>query len=450
MTPKLSPHSKSTFAQIFFLLLAFIIVTGLATTSVAGKTNHAITTLEYTIDRTAVPELNYTDLTLIINVSDATAIDVKNGENVSIPYKSGPAADEITLTTTSNRVIVTIDGMTNLTSVGGFRKANLKDNYAWAYSHGFDDNFALDNERQIFLDRNIPATFNVVSEWVEENQFWEGDFSPAEFAEIVDAGWDINNHTSDHETGDGQSNGCSDTLTRAERKADVLAAQAQLESHLANTSRPDYKIIGFAIPCGGSAQWADYPGIIHEIRDNNEADLLYYEGGQGSPVYMTVNPPFDLNRDILRDGRIDGSGAQSIFITNTFDSISSQTQQSGTPIWYTTLSHGEIIFGNNETALAETIDYLINNYGSNGTNEVWIAGTATVYSYLLVRDKSVVTQLQGPELTVTPTSMATSEPTATTTPTLPPTITPTETLAATQEPSENDVFIYLPFTMTGN
>ncbi|MFK7803961.1 MAG: hypothetical protein AB8G95_20170 [Anaerolineae bacterium] len=100
--------------------------------------------------------------------------------------------------------------------------------------------------------------------------------------------------------------------------------------------------------------------------------------------------------------------------------------------------------------MAETIDYLINNYGSNGTNEVWIAGTATVYSYLLVRDKSVITQLQGPDLTVTPTTMATSEPTATTTPTLPSTMIPPATPTATQEPSENDVFSYLPFTMTGN
>ena len=111
------------------------------------------TTLRYTIDRSDLPPLNYYDLTLIINISDATSIDVQDQNNNPIPFKSGPTAEEITITTVSEEISIALDGVTNQQNLGAFRKANLKDNYAWAYSHGFDDNLALDDARKIYLDR---------------------------------------------------------------------------------------------------------------------------------------------------------------------------------------------------------------------------------------------------------------------------------------------------------
>ena len=449
--------TKSAFPQISFFLAIVVLLAATTLTNQPAATEAAPIVLEYAIDRAAVPSLNYTDLTLIINVSDASSIVVTDEDSNPITYKSGPAADEITLTTTGETVKVTLDGITDQSDIGTFRKANLKDDYAWAYSHGFDDNIFLDAERKAFLDRGIPATYNLISSPTfvlpEPNEFWLDDFHLAEFYEIIDAGWDINNHTTDHETSDDpMANGCSDTLSEAQRKADVLEAQSQIKALLAGSSRPDYKVIGFAIPCGGSIQFQHYPGIVHEIRDNAEDTLLYYEGGGSFPYQMDVSPPFDFNRGIDRDGDIDGAGAVSSVITGRFDTISTESQQSGTPYWYTTISHGTHLFGSNLTALEETLDYLIGTYGSNGTNEVWIAPTATVYSYLLVRDKSVVTQVQGPEATSTPVQTATAQPTQTTAPTTSATKTsePVTTVSptATQDLSNNDIFTYLPITIS--
>lgn len=445
-----SKSQHSHLPKIIQLLFLFTI--GLFTITVfvfnTASATGAPINLRYSIDRSAVPILNYYDLTLIINVSDASSITITDQDSNPIRYKAGPAADEITVTTASDEITVTLDGVTDQQNLGDFRKADLKDNFAWAYSHGFDDNFALDGARQVFLDKNIPATVHVVFDWVRVINGWNdaqgrsNDFSPAEFIEVVNAGWDVNNHSVHHEEVLGQQK-CFPDWDRADRKNDVLQAQTQIETLFANSSVPDYKIIGYTIPCGGAAQWAHYPDIIHEIRDNRENSLLYYEGGQGNPiVYMSVSPPFDFDREVLRDGRIDGSGGRAEFITTTFQTISTLTQQGDNPIWYTTLSHGAHLFGDNEIELDKMLTHLINTYGSEGTDEVWIAPSATVYSYLLVRDKSVVTQIEGPEITTTPTSIQT--PITTTSPH--PIPTPQST--GTPQPPTTDKVTFLPAIIT--
>ena len=216
---------------ISFSLLALIIsaLVFVGSSRSASSQNDTVT-FNYTVDRSAVPELYFNDLTLIVNVGDADEIAVLDSNGSSIAYTSGPAADEITFTTSDDLVRVNLTTVTHEFPLGTVRKANLKDNYKWAYSHGFDDNYGLDPTRQVFLDRGVPATYNVVTDWVEVIPGWPGDFTPAELNEIIAAGWGINNHTLDHETADEpNANGCSDSMTREERKADVLATQAQLD-----------------------------------------------------------------------------------------------------------------------------------------------------------------------------------------------------------------------------
>ena len=99
-------------------------------------------------------------------------------------------------------------------------------------------------------------------------------------------------------------------------------------------------------------------------------------------------------------------------------------------------------------ALEATIDYLINTYGANGTNEVWIAPSATVYSYLLVRDKSIVTHVEGPQITPTPSQTPTSVPSNTPTPATTVSATPSPTHPPSTEtpemPLEKDHLNFLP------
>ncbi|MEM9777288.1 MAG: polysaccharide deacetylase family protein, partial [Chloroflexota bacterium] len=188
----------------------------------------------YTIDRAAVPLLYHNDLTLIVNVGDAQSISVLDENGSAIPFQAGPAAQEITFSTDSDTVRLNLNTVQPSPSLGEFRKAPLKNNFLWAYSHGFDDNYGLDDTRNAFLERDVPATYNIVADWVKVIPGWPGDFTPAELDEILDAGWGLNNHTWDHEMADFEgANGCSDTsLTYADRKADVLATADRLEQIL--------------------------------------------------------------------------------------------------------------------------------------------------------------------------------------------------------------------------
>ncbi len=388
------------------LLLAFI-ATILFFASQATGAPIQSTEFQIEIDRSAVPVLNSYDLTLIINVSNAQSISTTDGSGNPISYTAGPAADEITVTTDKTEINVALADLIDTDDLGTIRKADLKDNYLWAYSHGFDDNYFLEEETGVFLSRNIPAGFNIVTDWITDPvDAFGGDFQYWEFKRLVDAGWDINNHTVDHEAG------CGAGYDRADRKADVLRAQNQLRDLLAGTTRPDYKVLGFTIPCGFADQIRDYPGVINEIRNNGEDTILYTDGVFNLPIHMDVSPPYDIETVVIRDGRIDGSGANTPFITGQLDQISTLAGEQGKPLWYTTFSHGDHLFGDNTQVLAESLDYLIGTYGTGGTNEVWIAPTSTVISYLQVRDLSVIRKDGALLPTPTPTQAPTAIPAA--------------------------------------
>ena len=107
----------------------------------------------------------------------------------------------ITFTTNVTSFQVQIENISNPEEIGSISKVSLKDGYLWAYSHGFDDNFWLDDQRQVFLDRGIPATYNLVSDFITESDTGAGSFDITEFYEMMDAGWSINNHSTNHEEG---------------------------------------------------------------------------------------------------------------------------------------------------------------------------------------------------------------------------------------------------------
>ncbi len=421
----------------FTLITSLLVVSFTLLTSATLLLGASTVDLAYEIDRSNVPTLNAYDLSYAVEVGDGTNIAVTGDQGEEIVHWQDLNSTTITFTTDAPSFQVHIEGVSNPAEIGAISKLSLKDGYLWAYSHGFDDNFWLDSQRQVFLDRNIPATYNLVSEFITDTDNGEGAFDISEFQEIMDAGWSINNHSTDHEAG------CSAEWTVADRKADVLEAQQALENLIATSSRPDYNVIGFSIPCGDFIQYEHYPEVVFDIRDNNEATLLYVEGGLDAwPPIMDITSPIDPNSLVIRDGRIDGVNGYAEGIIDVFDDIhwraTSDLFEVNIPYWYTTFSHGSDLFGDNTPVLEETLDYLIETYGANGTNEVWIAPTDVVYGYLILRDNTTVTLVdsQTPTPTATP---ITPEPTSTTvvTPTVTPiTSEPTSTPAVSPTPTQ--------------
>lgn len=415
-------HKQRSFIGVLILISIIMLLAAAYQPATTQENNQ---TIIYTVDRSAVPLLYFNDLTLIVNVGDAQNITLIDENGSAIPFQFGPESDEIIFSTAASTVRLNLEGVQPSATLGEYRKAPLKDNFLWAYSHGFDDNFGLDDTRNAFLERDVPATYNVVADWVAVIPNWTGDFTPAELDEILDAGWGLNNHTWDHETADledpnaADPGGCSDTsLTYEDRLADVLATQNRLEELIAASSRPDYFVTGFSIPCGGVEQMQDYPVAITEIRESGEKPILFYESGWDFPPYMDVSPPYDLEQDILRDGRIDGPNGQLDEVKAQIDEISNLARNNNTPYWYNSFSHGYTVFGDNTNIMAELLDYLLETYGRDGANEVWIAPSDEIYAYLAVRDKTVITSNSDNNATPVPT--ATASATIPISPTAPP------------------------------
>ncbi len=433
---KTNHNIKRFLLLISLLLFIFILLT--STNQLFGASRIELT---YELDRSNVPTLNEYDLTYSVDIGDGVNIAVVDELGQPIDHWQDLNSTTITFTTNVTSFQVQVEGASNPEDIGTISKLSLKDGYLWAYSHGFDDNFWLDEQRQVFLDRNIPATYNLVSDFITESDTGPGSFDITEFQEMMDAGWSINNHSTNHEEG------CSADWTLADRKADVLKAQAKLQNLIALSSRPDYNVIGFSIPCGDFIQYDHYPQVVFDIRDNNEETLLYVEGGLDAwPPIMDVTSPIDPNALVLRDGRIDGVNGFAEGIIDVFDDIHWRTTSDlfevNLPYWYTTFSHGSDLFGDNTSALVETLDYLIATYGEDGTNEVWIAPTDVVYSYLILRDKATVSlvnsQVVTPTaipVTLTPTSIPEMTPTSTSTQTPVPTSTSTQTPMPTPDPA---------------
>ncbi|MEM7802818.1 MAG: hypothetical protein AAF633_26750, partial [Chloroflexota bacterium] len=72
----------------------------------------------------------------------------------------------------------------------------------------------------------------------------------------------------------------------------------------------------------------------------------------------------------------------------TVDWIARQSD-SGKHLWYNSLSHGPSIFLGNEgveNRVNQLIEHIYREYGPWGSDEVWVAPSDQIYSYILVRD----------------------------------------------------------------
>ena len=399
---------------LFFLSIVFILVPGFI------SANESNIVLHYAIDRTALPNLNEYDLTLIISVGDAQEIVVEDGFGEPIPFEHFVRREEIMVTSAADQVIVELVGVSNPKDVGEVSKARLKDNKRWAWSHAFDDNHYLDDPIEVMLKYDLPATMYVVGDWINFGEPWEGDLSAEDLHELMARGWSIGNHTAKHD------NNCGDQQPSKEaRRASIIRAEQSLDEVIVDSPNPDYKVLSFAVPCGGVDRFKDYHELILEMRDSGETDILFSEGGHENPLFTDVAPPFDFNRQIKRDLRIDGSVDNGAEIMDVFDSIylSTLPDPVGTNeiIWYNSFSHNRNLFGDNVKKLDEVAYYFVYTYGKQGSDVAWMAPADVIYSYLLNRDLAQVTLVSNIVSTATPTA----------TPALASTPTPSVTHAST-------------------
>lgn len=410
---KSSPQRAIIFSFFITLIALLFSLNYWSVQSASSLQSVSDLTLRYEVDRTEVPVLNYNDLTLSVLVGQTDDVRVLV-DGSPIEHHYDPATGSVRFTTSSDLVDVELTGIDNVSGLGTATKAILKDDKDFAWSLGMDDNVGLRETVSVMESFGWAGTFFLITEFVDDTREEDWIVDAPYVQDKLTNGWAIGNHTWSHD--------CGSTINEQE----ILDGYQRLREVVDSSTLPTYTITSFAAPCFVSGY---HPAIIQH-RDAQTWPVQFNESGGRSTLILNPDATedieeitrsarvFDYDLPVGRHGSLDASDPQ--FVIEHFDWMAAQHADSGLHMWHNSLVHGE-----KEDPVNTAANYLYNTYGPNGTDRVWVAPSDQIYSYLLVRDRSVVQLLNSNELPSTATPISTDTPTSTSTPI--PTDTPTST-----------------------
>jgi peptidoglycan/xylan/chitin deacetylase (PgdA/CDA1 family) len=334
-------------------------------------------TLSYHVDRSAAPPLPYDDLTLLVSAGRAGVLEVR-GDGAPVDYQYDVESGTVQFTTAASDLEIVLHDPAGGAS-GNVTIAPLKDNRAWAWSHGFDDNVNLRPAIDLFRQSGWRATLFLIAREIDDHRDEQWIADAPYLQALLAEGWSIGNHTWDHSCVEDSAD--SRTVTRAQRR---------LEEIVARSSRPEYPVTAFAAPCFSRV----YDTILAELQASGETSLLFNESG--NDYYIAVAPGAgsysDGPRHVTAFGpplRIGRSPAIELGLEEAlaeFDWVAQQAA-AGRSLWFNTFSHG-----NREETLAELLPYLHATYGPGGSDTLWVAPSDEISSYLRLRDVVVISR----------------------------------------------------------
>ena len=365
---------QRSYIAIFFV---FSLSLALTLPLISYSSSHAQMQCDVVINRSAVPDLNFDRLTLLITVNDATNIQLSS-HSQAVPFTK--VGSQIMVTTELGELNLEFDSGSNTNNLCKTTKAPLLNDRRWAWSHGFDDNVNLKAAIDEFRAKSWPATLfliaNVYDQTREESYIVD---EPYVNRELIPAGWVLGNHSWSHEVFPLEP-------SIEDYRDDIRKAQTRLEDGISRSSNPDLKVISFASP--NFSSWYELP--FYQVAPTN--DLMLLEVGNDIVFQVANNqdyhyadgsiPAFGTRTKIGRDPTIEISSSEVI---ENMDWMSQHSSDS-VRFWYNTLSHGD-----NEANIKQVIDHVWDNYGPNGADEAWVTSSTEIYSYILTRDNSVIT-----------------------------------------------------------
>ncbi len=346
---------------------------------------------DYTINRNGLPRLNYTETTLNVYVGPATRLEVRADGQI-IPHTFYPTSGYVAITTDKANVRVSVWGTAESDRAGKFHLAPLKDNKAFAWSIGFDDNTGFEPAIEMMDNYGYRGTVYAIASIIDDTREEDWIIDAPDLKRYLANGWSVGSH--------GWSTACDDA-----NRADMIRALDRIEQIVAQSERPDYLVTNFAAPCF----IADYHPIIMQLRNENNYDVLFNESG-GSGL-MVIDPgvtdavfnggllakPLNLaaapTDDFTKADRDDPIG-RDLTLESDYDRAiemldwMAENAENGNNFWYNTFLHDH-----DGVRLGNFIGYMNSNYGE----QVLVAPADEIYSYLLVRDLAVVSGGRGAE-----------------------------------------------------
>jgi hypothetical protein len=344
-------------------------------------------TLHYTLNRDAVPALTYNDVTLKVYVGKPAAVTAQaGGQTIPIDYDAATGYALVSVSASSLDIHL-YGGDTSSAQIGAYTKTALKDDRLWAWSHSFDDNV-------YFKIHGIPAfeaygwrgTVYLIGDQIDDTRKEDWTIDKPDIKALVKKGWGIGNHSWSHSY-------VSDLGGANAAKQDVIRLANYLRQAVNEAGMTNYRLMSFAAPNFDSA----YLPIILNLRDSGTTELMLDESGSDAVVQVDAGatggtyPAFNLNQPIGRDWRIEEYGTNSADDQSFRRDVNSMIARldASHHNWLNTFSHqvdddypNKNVFG--------FLTWVYNNYGPGGNNTVWVAPSEEIYSYLLVRDRVVV------------------------------------------------------------
>lgn len=325
------------------------------------------TTLAYTIDRSAVPDLYYNDLTVVVDIGAGNSAVVRGDGNVS--YRLDEARGVAVVTTDGTHLQIDVSGPALVP--GTITPSLLKEEKAWAWSLGLDDNVYQKEGIGVMREAGYRATIFPIADRIHDTRN-EGWIIDAPYLRgLIAEGWSIGNHTWDHN--------CN-AATISDQT--VISAYQRLRGIVDDAGVPDYRIIAFAAPCFSSA----YNPIIEGMIAGGENEVLFNESGPGYLLDVSPGAPDNVYVDgrsvagwnpARRIGR-DGNSDASRLATMDWVAAHATREQA---LWYNVLVHSL-----SAATIQPYLDKLV-QYDES----VWAAPSDEIYSYLLVRNNAVIT-----------------------------------------------------------
>lgn len=335
-------------------------------------------TYTFTIDRSAAPQLFYNQLTYVVHlgdISDATVL--VDGEQLQASYD--PRGGELRFSTErAGSVVIHVTGAKP--GAVSVRKAALKDDKALAWSHGMDDNVNLQAQIELITAKGWRGSLMLIGEKIDDTRDEEWIVDKPALVRLRNAGWSLGTHSWDHNC---DSDSGDDTLRQT-----IIDGYNRLMEVVASSDDPSYQVLTLAAPCVISAYTPIFDRLVDEgsttlrLNETQGEPLMNVDGEEFTDGEVTAAAMSGADREIGRDMSIGIDPSETIATLDWMAANAAADRH----FWFNTLSHG-----NREDDLGLVLDHAYANYGPGGSDTLWMAPSDEIYSYLLIRDATVVT-----------------------------------------------------------